>query len=174
MAADTMRIHRRSLLAVSAAVGLAGCGAYPKDPGRTLQRVRHEGPAAPWTVVGEAELRGAAPLAEAEGVPLAGIEVGLAVAFADDLDVRVQWRVDGESGLVERVEMGTLDLVIAGLTSDTQWSSRIGITRGYAQVVDSGGRKRKRVMGVPAGENAWVSALERFLDSLPAGQKGGS
>ncbi|SKF62346.1 Uncharacterised protein [Mycobacteroides abscessus subsp. abscessus] len=162
------------------AAGLAGCSGYPRDPDDTLTRILREGvvrigvaPAEPWTLVGDAALDGAETVAEADGVPLAGIEVALAAAFAEHLEVQPQWVVDGENGLVERVELGQLDLVVAGLTSDTPWSKKIGVTRGYAQALDGHGKKKKHVMGVPLGENAFLSELERFLDSRPDSEKGG-
>ena len=163
------------------AAGLVGCSGYPRDPDGTERRIREDGvvrigvsSAAPWTLVGEVALDGAEAVADADGVPLAGIEVALAAAFAEHLGVRAQWRVGGENGLVEQVELGTLDLIVAGLTSDTPWSKKIGVTRGYAQAPDGHGKKKQHVIGVPLGENAFVSELERFLDSRPASEKGGS
>lgn len=173
------RPTRRTVLGVVTLGALVACTPYPRDPGRTLDLVRERGelrigvsPADPWTLVGEGALEGAAPIGEADGLPLAGIEVGLARAFAEHLAVEPIWHVDGEAGLVEKVELGQLDLVIAGLTHDTQWSKKVSVTRDYTEAADASGRKRKHVMAVPLGENAFLSELERFLDSRPDSEKG--
>lgn len=160
--------------------GLTGCGQYPRDPDETLLRIRRDGvlrvgvsPAEPWTLVGDEAVGEGEVIAESGGLPLGGVEVGLAAGFAEHLGVAPQWLVDGENGLVEQVELGNLDLVAAGLTADTQWSKRLGVTRGYVQAMDAHGKQKWHVLGVPLGENAYLSELERFLDSRPASEKGG-
>lgn len=174
-------LSRRALLGGAGAAvlagGLAGCE-YPRDPDHTLRRVRDEqrlrvGVAAnaPWTLVGPRAVGDRTPVATADGLPLAGLEVALADDFARFLGARATWLVDGEQALVHALELGQLDLVVAGLTTSTPWSSVMGLTRPYTSAPDPLGKERDHVLGVPLGENAFVAALERYLDGLPAEQK---
>lgn len=161
------------------AVGaLAGCGTYPRDPDQSLARIRTErllrigvAPADPWVLVGDQAQAGAEPLLHVDGVALAGSEVALARAFAVHLGVRAQWHLDGEAGLVEKMELGELDLVAAGLTTSSPWSQRVGLTRAYVKHPDAEGKVQGHSLAVPAGENALLSELERFLDSRSPAEK---
>lgn len=169
-------IDRRRLLVIGAGLALVGCGRYPRDPDGTLDRVLADkklrigvSPAAPWVEVGRIDN----PVAKAGEHQLGGIEVKLAQGFAEHLGAEPTWQVDGEAGLVEKLELGQLDLAIGGFTADSQWSKKIGVTRAYTKARDGHGKKKGHVMGVPIGENAFLSELERYLDSLPASAKGG-
>ena len=48
--------------------------------------------------------------------------------------------------------------MIAGLTDDTPWASRIGRSTDYVKTADG-----KHVFATPPGENAFVLRLDRFL-----------
>jgi len=61
------------------------------------------------------------------------------------------------------LEEGDLDLVVGGLTDQTPWADRVGVTRGYTDI--EGADDRAIVMFVPLGENAFLSELEGFLDA---------
>lgn len=89
-----------------------------------------------------------------------GIEVELVEAFARDLDAEIEWVQGAESELLERIEGDGLDLVIAGLTADNPWASRVSFIQPYFVLGDE-----QHVMAVPHGENAWIVRLERFLRS---------
>ncbi|MGD7705342.1 ABC transporter substrate-binding protein [Microlunatus sp. Y2014] len=150
-------MRRRALLCSPLALMVAGC--LPRDPEGSLARVRTDG-----------TLRvGASPappvvLLLDDGV--AGPEPGLIAGYADSLGAVVEWTVAGEQHLVEKLEHYEIDVMIGGLTSDTPWQQRVGITRPYAAVPDGDGHgEAKLVMAVPMGENALLSSLERYLDS---------
>jgi polar amino acid transport system substrate-binding protein len=129
---------------------LTACG-IPRDPEGTLERVQGssmkvgiaERP--PWTTLGEDP---------------SGIEVELVERFARELDAEIQWVEGAESEVLEQVELGRLDLVIAGLTADSPWSGKASFIQPYVSVGAD-----EHVMAVPHGENAWIVRLERFLRS---------
>ena len=70
--------------------------------------------------------------------------------------------------LAEDLKHGELDLVIGGLNDKTPWEKDAGLTRAYAESVDTRGQGRKHVMLVPKGENAFLLELDRFLASEAA------
>lgn len=138
-----------SILLTSCALDL------PRDPNGSLERIRGN------------ELRVGISrepvLAEVgdDGIPT-GPLVDLAKSFAGSLDATISWTVAGEESLVNDLEEGRLDLAIGGLTQDTPWADKVGVTRGYSNIAESDGRQL--VMLVPMGENALLSSLEAFLD----------
>ena len=99
----------------------------------------------PWTILGDQP---------------SGVEVELVKAFARDLDAEIQWVEGAESEILEQIELGRLDLAVAGLTADNPWSSRASFIQPYVTVGAD-----EHVMAVPHGENAWIVRLERFLRS---------
>jgi polar amino acid transport system substrate-binding protein len=198
-------------------VAAAACG-MPKDPQRTLERVRGGG-----TV----------RVGMAENPPWTRVEADLVRAFAEELGAKVEWTAGAESVLLEGVEAFQLDLVVGGLRDDTPYAPKLGLTRpfltfevhvGLSPGADapSGGKgleglrvgvrrgsraakalekhgavpigvsdpasvpgpragspwqleawgyrpigpaldKGRQVMAVPAGENGWLLALDKFL-----------
>ncbi len=142
-------------LAIGIVLGLAGCGLQvPADPNGTLERVS------------DGTLRaGASPdrsLIEVRGDEVSGAEADVVEAFASSLDARVEWTVGSEEQLVTGLEEGDLDLVVGGITDETPWIDRAGVTRGFADMPGADGRNV--VMLVPLGENRFLSTLETFLD----------
>ena len=142
------------MLALSA-FGLTGCGlSIPSDPDGTLDAVTN------------GELRvGVSPdpgLVEIVGDEPSGPVVDLVEGFAHSIDADVTWTVGTEESLVGEIEAGGLDLVAGGITADTPWVDRVGVTRGYPHI--EGAKGRTLVMLVPLGENAFLSRLEEFLD----------
>ncbi|GEO03748.1 ABC transporter substrate-binding protein [Adhaeribacter aerolatus] len=128
----------------------AGCENYPKDPDKTLEKVRHG-----TLVVGYAENP---PWVIKTATEPGGIEAQLIKEFAAGLGARIQWQNDTEQDLFERLEKKELHLVIAGLTDKNAWKSKISFTKPYLQK-----EKDKHVMAVQKGENAFVLELEKFL-----------
>lgn len=104
---------------------LTGCNDLPRDPEGTLDRVRGGTlrvgavPAEPWVVLNDA------------GVPTRGVEVELVEALAQDLDADVQWFEGSEQELFAALELGELDLVIGGITSDNPWQAHATFSRPY-------------------------------------------
>jgi ABC-type amino acid transport substrate-binding protein len=143
-------------LAGLAAVSLVGCGlTIPSDPDGTLDSVRG------------GELRvGVAPDGElvevGDGDPTGSV-IDLVDGFADTVDASPEWTVATEETLVRMLERGDLDLIAGGITSDTPWLERAGVSRGYTDIDGADGRTL--VMLVPLGENAFLSELERYLDA---------
>jgi hypothetical protein len=92
-----------------------------------------------------------------------GSEVDLVDGFARHVEASVDFEVHGESRLVELMDLGELDLLIGGLTEDSPWIDTMALTRPYANVPAPDGGIQKMVIGVRAGENALLVALERYL-----------
>lgn len=144
------------LLILAMTVSLVGCGmTVPTDPDGTLQQVSGGD-----LRVGVSPAEGLADVStDAPTGPL----VDLVDTFADSLDADIEWTIDSEETLVGMLEEGELDLVVGGLTDQTPWIDRAGVTRGYIGVPGADGRSI--VMLVPLGENAFLSELELFLDT---------
>lgn len=139
---------------------LSGCGlTIPADPDGTLDAVTG------------GELRvGTSPdgeLVDVRGDEATGSIVELVDRFAESIDAEPDWTVASEETLVTMLEAGDLDLIAGGITPDTPWIDKAGVTRGYRGVDGADGREL--VMLVPLGENAFLSKLETFLDA-EAGQ----
>lgn len=163
-----MRLRYRPTVAVAVVLlGLAGCaGGFPVDTEDSLQRIRTEG-----------VLRAGAsyhpPQVLAPDAPDAdptGTEIDLVAAYADSLDVRVEWTTGSEATLVEALHEGELDLAVAGFEATSPWSAEVALTRPYATDTDPQGRTVDRVLATRAGENALLVDLERWLDSAPGKQ----
>lgn len=154
-----MRSSKVLAVALAAAtLLLSGCGLdIPADPEGTLATVRG------------GELRaGVSPngaLLDVSGPEPAGAEADAIRAFAESLDAEVEWTVGSEEALVRGLEDGEIDLVAGGLTDQTPWLDKAGVTRAYREITDERGRQHKLVMLVPLGENAFLSELEVFLTS---------
>jgi ABC-type amino acid transport substrate-binding protein len=138
------------------AVAMAGCGiGIPRDPEGTLDRVRG------------GELRaGVSPNGEfvtVEGNEPDGSEVAAIEEFAASLDADVTWTIGSEEALVRGLEAGEIDLVAGGLTDQTPWIDKAGVTRPYTETTDAQGKTLKVVMLVPLGENAFLSEVETFF-----------
>lgn len=140
---------------------LAGCASFPADPDGTLDRVQggtlRVGVTenAPWVVLAE------------DGEP-AGTEPDLVRAFAERIDADVEWTQGSETRLADALERGELDVVVGGLLDDTPWVESAATTRPYAEFSTADGTER-HVMLTPMGENAFLVALETFLDEEAAG-----
>lgn len=96
-----------------------------------------------------------------DGEPSGSI-VDLVDEFADSIRAEPEWTVASEETLVTMLEAGDLDLIAGGITADTPWVERAGVSRGYPGIGGADGREL--VMLVPLGENAFLSTLETFLD----------
>jgi ABC-type amino acid transport substrate-binding protein len=132
---------------------VAGCH-FPDDPNGTLDRVQNGRLRAglsvrePWTRL-------------SDGKP-AGPEVRLIEDFAAELDAQVEWTVGSESDLFRALERQQLDLVVGGLTDDTPWKDRAGLTEPYLKL-EKDGRTERHVIAVAPGENRFLMRLEAFL-----------
>ena len=144
---------------LSAVFILTGCAVtIPVDPDGTLDRIRRE----------QVLRAGASPrpgwvLVRSMTKDPTGREVDLVEGFASSLGAQVEWTVGGEEDLVARLEDGSLDVVVGGLTDQNPFSADAAMTRPYLEEMAQG-TVEAHVMFVPMGENALQSALERWLD----------
>lgn len=134
---------------------LSACTAIPADPDDTLRRATggtlHAGASMSEGLVTDAAGEPSGPL------------IDLVDGFAASIDADVEWTVGSEEDLVKGLETGSLDVAVGGMTSDTPWIDRAGMTRGYPGIPGADGREI--VMFVPLGENAMLTALETYLDT---------
>jgi polar amino acid transport system substrate-binding protein len=146
MRSSSLRPTGIVVLLVAVACGL------PRDPDGTLDRVRGGvvrvgiAQSPPWVIVtpGGAE----------------GVEATLAKAIADSLGASIEWIRKSESELLTDLEERKLDLVLAGLTDDSPWKTKVALTKPF---YEDPGTKKKHVMAAPPGENAWLVFVERQL-----------
>lgn len=151
-----------ALAAVCAA--LTGCGIQiPADPDGALDRVT--------SGVLRVGASANGDLVRIDDGEVSGSEAELVEEFADHLDARIDWTEGSEEALVRGLERGDLDLVIGGITDETPWTDRAGMSQPYAEVRDSEGATRKLVMLVPMGENAFLTELETFLTERKQGER---
>ncbi len=145
---------------------LSGCGAQiPSDPDGSLDRIRSTGelrvgvsPHPPFTTLPEGP----------DGEP-GGSEVELVEGFARAQGAEAVYVVQGEEELVRLLEEGELDVMVGGLTSKTPWGKKqVATTRPYLTTQEDG-KKVKHVVATVRGENALLSALERYLDEAVSG-----
>jgi polar amino acid transport system substrate-binding protein len=118
----------------------AWCGGcdWPRDGKGTLQEV-----------IGGTLMAGimqGPPWANLEGGKASGIEVRLVEELCRELGCRVQWVQGGETELMSALEHFEIDLVIGGLTRETPWDGRIGLTRPFIET--------KLVVAVPSSQPA--------------------
>ena len=146
MCHSLLRTLGSGALAVAVACGL------PRDPDRTLERVRGG-----VVRVGIAESR---PWVIVTPNGAEGIEPTLVKAIADSLGVTIEWIRKGESELLTDLEERKLDLVIGGLTDDSPWKTKVALTKPFYEDPST---KKKHVMAAPPGENAWLVFVERQL-----------
>ena len=144
-------MRKRRLLAIGMLTLATACTDMPKDPEGTLERARGgvlragAAPAHPWVVVSP------------DGAP-SGPEVELVEAFARSIDARVEWRVAGADELLRALEKRELDVVVAGLTTKSPWSTHVGSTRPWRK-----DGSEQRVLAVAPGENATLFALDSLI-----------
>jgi polar amino acid transport system substrate-binding protein len=114
---------------------LNACG-IPRDPEATLDRVTggtlRVGYAFndPWVVPGE----------DGPG----GVEAELVERFAADIDAEIEWTEGSEAEVIEALEVGELDVAIAGLAATAPWTDMAAITHPYVTT--------QVVVGIPEGD----------------------
>ena len=135
------------------------CG-LPRDPESTLERVRG-GTLRVGFVVDT-------PWVTAVGQGAGGVEGALVAELARGLGARVSWTHGSETPLLTALHDGELDLVIAGLTSESPWAAKASFTRPYyvdTTTVNGELAEVPHVVAVPPGENAWQVHVERVIES---------
>lgn len=147
---------RELVVLIAVVLTTAACGRFPRDPDGTLERIEQ-------SHVLRAGASYHPPFVE-QGDPPTGSEVELVTAYANHLGADVEWLTGTEAVLVERMESGELDVIVAGLDESTPWADKVGLTRAYAELASPGEAAKPRVIAVPMGENALLVDLECWLD----------
>ena len=133
---------------------LAGCH-LPRDCAGTLERIQdgelRVGITAnePWTRIEDGAV-----------VQVDGIEVSLLEEFARRHNTRIRWHQDTESNLFDALEKGELDVVVGGLTDDTPFAHRAGLSQPFVTI-----GRHNHVWAVRPGENALLLQIDRFLQA---------
>jgi polar amino acid transport system substrate-binding protein len=161
-----MRIPAFVSILLAGAVALAGCD-IPRDNEGTLDRVRGSE-----LRVGVTDNR---PWVRIEGEAVQGLEPELLRLWAERLGARIRWVRGDLDALVHALEAGRIDVLAAGLTSDTPYRSRLGVSQTYYKGVEQVAARgkpageptrRRRIMAAAPGESALLLALDRFLLGL--------
>lgn len=134
---------------------LGACNAIPKDPEGTTERVRSEGQFRVGVIESDAPLRAAQELFLKEVVAAAGARPVVERAASDVL--------------LEKLEMGELDLVVGELSPKTPWAMRVSLLPLLDEQVTKDGHS---VLAAAArnGENEWISLLHREATEVAAMQ----
>ncbi|MBW3534006.1 MAG: ABC transporter substrate-binding protein, partial [Gemmatimonadetes bacterium] len=135
-------------------VATSACGPFPRDPEGTLEEVEGQ-----LMRVGAAE---SPPTLRRSGDGAAGPEAELVESFARSLGARVEWSWIGTEEALHRLERFDLHLVAGGLTRGTPWKAHVGLSRPWRGQGDTA-----RVLAVPPGENRFLVALDRHIESRP-------
>lgn len=155
---------RRVTALLTSVLLLTGCGVQiPADPDGTLDTVRRSGE----LTVGVSPNPPFTTLPESPDGPPGGPEVDLVTGFAESLGAEPVWVVGGEEELVRQLEEGEIQVLVGGLTAKNPHLTSTGMTRPYVTTPEHG-EQVKHVMAVVPGENALLSALERYLDGEDA------
>lgn len=117
------RWSRRQLIAWIGCAPLAACN-FPLDSVGTLARVRSGAPLR----VGACD---APPWVRTTGTSAHGVETTLIRDFAQQLGAAADFVSGGESQIMQALHQRQLDVVVAGLTDDTPWSTRGGLSQPY-------------------------------------------
>lgn len=140
-----MRILALCALA-AAAVSVAGCDQFPKDPGGTLDRVRAERSFRVGLIA-----------------PHGGAEGKAAQAFLGRVAAATGAQPVIEAGsaepLLKRLEEGELDLVIGAMHEKSPWATSVSLLPPLAQTVTPHGKIRLLPIA-RNGENAWITLLQ--------------
>src|SRR5690606_4954885 len=144
---------------------VSACGDLPRDPEGSLERARGSvlrvgaSGAPPWIARSSA----VGPLVSGNADrsvedPATGPEADLVRGFAHSIGSRVTWIWGPLDEHMERLQRFELDLVAAGLTEQTAWQGKVGLTTPWLE--EAGW---KRVLAVAPGENEPLTALERYI-----------
>lgn len=143
------RRRRAALLAalLALAFGVTAC-VMPRDPERTLQRVR-----------GETLVVGLLQPAEAFQ---AGDEAAALRRLAESLDARVRYAEGGLHDQLAALHNGSVHLLAGRIPETTPLASELALTRPWGRITVDG-EDQAAVFALRKGENAFLLAVDRGL-----------
>lgn len=121
-------------------------GAFPKDPGNTLQRVENG--------ILRVGISNNPPFTNVSNNNYSGIEVEIVRMYTNSKNAEIEWKTDSLQDLVTEMKNSNLDIIIAGLDRDSFIRKELAITIPYHD---------KKVIAVQRGENAFITDFEIFL-----------
>ena len=130
---------------------LNSCSNFPKDPENTSEKAKET------LRVGIIEHP---PFTYAADQQYSGIEVELVKNFAAQSGYDIQWINAPEEVVMEMLKNYELHMAVGGFTTKSPYKKEIGFTKAYLKK-----EKKKYVMAVAPGENAFLLRLEKFLSS---------
>jgi hypothetical protein len=95
-----------------------------------------------------------------------GREAELVRAFAHLRNARIEWHWGNEDDHMNALEKHDLDVVVGGLTPQTPWKSKVGLSLPY-RIDSTDGKPQNHVVALPPGENHWLMQWDDFVHSLP-------
>ena len=125
----------------------------PRDPHKTLARVQGR------TL--KAGVSEDPPFIVQRGIEAEGIEADVIRGFAKQLGADVRWIWGSQERQLEALHEFDLDLVAGGLRANTPWKKKVAVTRPFLETL----KGDQHVFAVPAGENAFLEELEKYLAS---------
>lgn len=136
---------------------LINCGVVPRDSAGTLDRVQG------------GELRVGVvhhpPWVFLDGDQATGLEPELIERWAQQLHAQVAWVPGAEADLVEALHRRDVDVLAAGLVSDSPYRRQVAFTQPYLEYANAYGSNKAHVIAVMPGESALILSLDRFLAS---------
>jgi polar amino acid transport system substrate-binding protein len=113
---------KRVCALIAAVAALVGCQ-YPRDVEGTLERV-----SGGTMRVGVSDHE---PWVNLDGPQPTGVEPTIIRRFAETIDAEIHWVQGDSEELVEALERGQLDVVLAGFTRTSEHRRRVALTRPY-------------------------------------------
>lgn len=134
------------LVLAGVALACGACGDWPRDPRGTLARVEH----------------GVLRVGTPDPQLLSENERNIVERVAADLDARIEWERGALGDLVRGFDGQDVDLVVGGIAPTDPWGSRAALSRAFDDGVPTG-RPARRVLALPAGENAFLLRVDRVI-----------
>lgn len=139
-----------------ACLSTAGCADIPKDPDKTLERIRSEHQYKVGII--------------GSGAPLAPDRQRLFLSMVSNAaQAQPKLEEGAAEPLLAKLEEGELDLVIGAMAPHSPWSKNVSFLPPLAEEVKTGGHTHLVAMA-KNGENAWISLLHSQARKVAAAQ----
>ena len=146
----------KRLLPLCLGLCVTGCGALPRDPEGTLERVRSE------------RLFKVGIIADGGATAGDSETAAFLAAVSRATGARAAARQGAAEPLLLDLEDGKLDLVIGAISPKSPWASEVAILRPIAEPTAP-----QHLIVTPVarnGENKWIMLLEREADEVAGGR----